>query len=84
MFPFVRRTGTSVRPARSIISIVQVQVRYFSPSAARLAGEFVATRGNIQLHRIKEMLERIDRTNRPSEKIEVVKQYEDVRPVLEL
>jgi hypothetical protein len=38
----------------------------------------------MQLHRIKEMLERIDRTNRPSEKIEVVKQYEDVRPVLEL
>ncbi|KAG7580151.1 hypothetical protein FFLO_00122 [Filobasidium floriforme] len=83
MFPFVRRTGTSVRPARSI-SIVQVHMRNFSPSAARLAGEFVATRGNMQLHRIKEMLERIDRTNRPSEKIEVVKQYEDVRPVLEL
>ncbi|KAH8090608.1 hypothetical protein HD553DRAFT_302847 [Filobasidium floriforme] len=83
MFPFVRRTGNSVRPARSI-SIVQVHMRNFSPSAARLAGEFVATRGNMQLHRIKEMLERIDRTNRPSEKIEVVKQYEDVRPVLEL
>jgi hypothetical protein len=83
MFSLSRRIGTSIRPARSI-NLVQVQIRKFTPSAARLAAQFVATRGNMQLHRIKEMLERVDRTNRPSEKIEVVKQYEDVRPILEL
>lgn len=80
MFSLSRRVGSSARSVRSIA----LQSRNFSPSAACFAGQFLTTPANMQLHRIKEMLERVDQTNRPSEKIEVVKQYEDVRPVLEL
>ena len=83
MFSLSRRIGTSARSTRAI-GLVRTSVRNFTASAACLAAQFVATRGNMQLHRIKEMLERVDQTNRPSGKIEVVKQYEDVRPVLEL
>jgi hypothetical protein len=50
----------------------------------RASADMQITRGRIQMYRIKEMLERVSGTNRPREKVAIVKEYEDLRPVIEL
>jgi hypothetical protein len=50
----------------------------------RAAGDFHVTPGKIQIYRIKDMLERVAQTNRPKEKVAILKEYEDLRPIIEM
>jgi len=81
MFALTRQLGSCSRflGPQAVIS------RSLHASAKlRAAGDFEITPGKVQIYRIKDMLERVAQTNRPKEKVSIIKEYEDLRPIVEM
>jgi len=81
MFALDRQLGSSLRLFRPGTGISR---SLHASTILRAAGDFEITPGKVQIYRIKDMLERVAQTNRPKEKVAIIKEYEDLRPIVEM
>jgi hypothetical protein len=81
MFALNRQLGSRLRLLSPEAGIFR---SLHASTVLRAAGDFQITSGKVQIYRIKDMLERVAQTNRPKEKVAIIKEYEDLRPIVEM